>query len=234
MLVMPCRRCTAAISVRICVRSLASRLLSGSSSRNASGSRTSARPIATRWRCPPDSCPGRRRSSGVNSSISATRRTSASSCCSRNVTFLQREGQVLVDGEVRVQRVALEHHRDVALAGRKLLDLAITDDHPAGRELLETRDATQDRALAAARRADERDELAVVDGQVEGFERDHGRLARVHLAQSLEDDRCQTSVLLLDAGRGDRPDEPALTDQEEHDHRQLAHQRGRPSAAASR
>ena len=41
-------------------RSLASRLDSGSSIRNACGSRTMARPIATRWRWPPDSAPGLR------------------------------------------------------------------------------------------------------------------------------------------------------------------------------
>ncbi len=39
-----------ATSVRICTRSLASRFDSGSSIRNAFGSRTIARPIATRWR----------------------------------------------------------------------------------------------------------------------------------------------------------------------------------------
>ena len=37
-------------SVRICTRSFASRLESGSSIRKATGSRTIARPIATRWR----------------------------------------------------------------------------------------------------------------------------------------------------------------------------------------
>ena len=50
------RRAAARAPTRIDVRSLASRLESGSSSRNARGSRTSARPIATRWRWPPESC----------------------------------------------------------------------------------------------------------------------------------------------------------------------------------
>ncbi len=48
------------MSARICTRSLASRLESGSSMRNARGLRTIARPIATRWRCPPDNIFGRR------------------------------------------------------------------------------------------------------------------------------------------------------------------------------
>ena len=49
-----------AISSRMPTRSAASRFDSGSSNRNAAGSRTMARPMATRWRWPPDSCPGRR------------------------------------------------------------------------------------------------------------------------------------------------------------------------------
>ncbi|VEA70463.1 Protein of uncharacterised function (DUF1602) [Serratia rubidaea] len=45
--------------MRICTRSAASRLDSGSSSRKTSGSATSVRPIATRCRWPPDSAFGR-------------------------------------------------------------------------------------------------------------------------------------------------------------------------------
>ena len=47
-------------SVRICTRSLASRFDSGSSIRNAAGLRTIARPMATRWRWPPDRLAGLR------------------------------------------------------------------------------------------------------------------------------------------------------------------------------
>ena len=58
--VVPRRRCSACSSARICTRSLASRLDSGSSNRNTAGWRTMARPIATRWRCPPESSRGER------------------------------------------------------------------------------------------------------------------------------------------------------------------------------
>ncbi len=61
--VVPRRWCSACSSLRICTRSLASRLDSGSSNRNTLGSRTMARPIATRWRWPPESSRGRRLSS---------------------------------------------------------------------------------------------------------------------------------------------------------------------------
>ena len=47
-------------SVRIWTRSLASRFESGSSMRNAEGLRTMARPMATRWRWPPDRFAGLR------------------------------------------------------------------------------------------------------------------------------------------------------------------------------
>ena len=53
-------------------RSFASRLDSGSSMRNARGSRTIARPMATRWRCPPESAAGLRRRYSSIPSIRAT------------------------------------------------------------------------------------------------------------------------------------------------------------------
>jgi hypothetical protein len=46
---------SALISTRICTRNLASRFERGSSNRKTAVSLTSARPMATRWRCPPES-----------------------------------------------------------------------------------------------------------------------------------------------------------------------------------
>ena len=71
------RRWMRATSARICTRSLASRLDSGSSIRNTEGSRTMARPMATRWRWPPDSCPGLRSSQSVRPRMSAASLTFA-------------------------------------------------------------------------------------------------------------------------------------------------------------
>ena len=51
------------ISTRVCERSFASRLDSGSSKRKTRGLRTIARAIATRCCCPPDNVPGLRCSS---------------------------------------------------------------------------------------------------------------------------------------------------------------------------
>ena len=62
-------------SVRICTRSFASRFDNGSSIRNAFGERTIARPIATRWRCPPDRFAGLRSRCGSRSRILAASST---------------------------------------------------------------------------------------------------------------------------------------------------------------
>ena len=43
--------------------------------RNTAGSRTMARPIATRWRWPPESCPGLRPSQSSSCSVWAASRT---------------------------------------------------------------------------------------------------------------------------------------------------------------
>jgi hypothetical protein len=64
-----------ATSERIWTRSLASRFDSGSSIRKTLGSRTIARPIATRWRCPPDSDFGLRSRSSSRPMIAAILRT---------------------------------------------------------------------------------------------------------------------------------------------------------------
>ena len=64
-------------SVRISTRSLRSRLVSGSSMRNARGRRTSARARATRCISPPDICAGRRCISRSMCSRSATCSTAA-------------------------------------------------------------------------------------------------------------------------------------------------------------
>src|SRR6266550_2787566 len=67
--------CSALTSVRVCVRSFASRFDSGSSMRNTRGSRTIARASATRCCSPPESWAGRRGSSCRMPSRSATRST---------------------------------------------------------------------------------------------------------------------------------------------------------------
>ena len=87
----------------------------------------------------------------------------------------QRERHVVVDAHVRIERVVLKHHRDVALRRRNAVDAPIPDEELAGRDRLETCDDPQQRRLPAAGRADENNELMVRDLEIEIG--DHGQVA---------------------------------------------------------
>ena len=77
------------------------------------------------------------------------------------------EGDVLVHVQVRVERVALKHHRDIPVARRHVVDDALADLDHARRDVLEAGDHAQRRRLPAAGRADEHHELAVGDVQLQ-------------------------------------------------------------------
>src|SRR6185436_1056378 len=66
----------------------------------------------------------------------------------------------------RVQGVALEHHRDLALGRREIVAALAGDQDLARGDRLEPGDHAQQGRLAAARWSDEDHELAVLDGQV--------------------------------------------------------------------
>ena len=87
------------------------------------------------------------------------------------VLQLEAEGDVVVRGHVRVERVVLEHHRHPPLVGRRLGDVLVAEVDLAAVEPVEAGDHAERRALAAARGAEQRDERAgrdleaqVVDG----------------------------------------------------------------------
>jgi len=103
--------------------------------------------MATRWRWPPESARGLRLR---NSSI---------------WRILERE--VVVHGHVRVERVALEDHRDVAILRRQVVDDPIADADLAAADLLEAGEHAQGGGLAAAGGADEHHQLPVPDLEVE-------------------------------------------------------------------
>ena len=135
-----------ASSERIDVRSLASRFESGSSSRNASGSRTSARPIATRWRWPPESC-ARPALQQLARGRACRRRRATRRVDLRRARCLRwrsPNAEVLAHRHVRVQRVVLEDHRDVAVRWRD----AVTSRSPM--EIVAARSPARARRSAAA------------------------------------------------------------------------------------
>ncbi len=94
---------------------------------------------------------------------------------------LQRIGDVLEHGHVRVERIVLEDHRQVAFTRRQRGDVALADpQRPLGRRL-ESGDGAQQRRLAATGRPEQGEELAVADRQLERIQRPHP--ARIHLRQ---------------------------------------------------
>ena len=79
--------------------------------------------------------------------------------------------------EVREQRVGLEHDAEVARGRRQVRDVAPADLDHAFVLRVEARDRAQQRGLAAARRPEEADELALVDVERDVFQR--GELAEM-------------------------------------------------------
>src|SRR5437588_4127320 len=75
----------------------------------------------------------------------------------------QAVGHVVVDRHVRIERVVLENHRDVAVGRLDLIDDTPADLDLAAGDGLEPRDHAQQGRLAAAGRAQPHAELAVAD-----------------------------------------------------------------------
>ena len=106
----------------------------------------------------------------------------------RKFAQLERKRDVLAHRHLRIERVVLEHHRDVAVARRDIVDDLAVDRDRAAADRFQPGDHAQQRRLSAAGRADENHELAVVDLEIDRL--DGGdRAAAERLAQLLETDR---------------------------------------------
>src|SRR5262245_29684631 len=81
----------------------------------------------------------------------------------RDLLEAKAEPHVLLDGQMREQRVALEDRVDRSLVGRRLRDVDVTDANPPRVGALEAGDHPQRRGLAAAGGAEQREELAAAD-----------------------------------------------------------------------
>ena len=100
----------------------------------------------------------------------------------RHAAALHAEGHVLARGHRRVKRVGLEHHGDVAILRRDRIDQPSVDANLALADAFEARDHREQRRLAAAGRADERDELA-------GLRLEIDALQHLDRAEALEEPR---------------------------------------------
>ena len=58
----------------------------------------------------------------------------------RGLAQLEAERHVVVDAHVRVERVVLEHHRDVAILGRHVVDDPVADEDAAVGDLFQARE----------------------------------------------------------------------------------------------
>ena len=102
----------------------------------------------------------------------------------RHLAQAQPEGDVVVHGEVRIERVALEDHRDVAIARGDVVDDTVADPKRALADVLEPGDHPERRRLAATGRPDQDHELPVSDLQV--HPRHSLRSVGIDLAYSVE------------------------------------------------
>ena len=80
---------------------------------------------------------------------------------------LEPERHVLERGHVRVERVVLEHHGDVAVLGGPVVDDLAADENVARGDLLEAGDHAQRRRLAAAGRSDQHDEFVIRNVEID-------------------------------------------------------------------
>ena len=86
-----------------------------------------------------------------------------------NPAHLQAEGHVVVDGLVRIKRVILEHHGDVALARRQPVHHPLADADLSVADAFQPGQHAQGRRLAAAGRPDQHDEFPVGDFEVDAL-----------------------------------------------------------------
>ena len=98
-----------------------------------------------------------------------------------NLLELERKCHVLVHRHIGVQSVALEHHGDVAVLGRHVVDTLAVDEHIARGNVLQAGDHAHRRGLTAARGANEDNELLVVNGEVEVLYSEHTVLGNLEV-----------------------------------------------------
>ena len=105
---------------------------------------------------------------------------------------LQRKGDVVGHGHVRIERVGLEDHGDAALARRQRRDVARSDAHAPFRGLLQAGHRAHQGGLAAPGRPEHDQELARFDLQIDAGDRydvaealhDPGNAHRAHVRAS--------------------------------------------------
>ena len=186
-MVKPNWRCRRFSSARMSWRSLASRLVSGSSSSRTFGRRISERPRATRCCSPPESVLGLRSIFLSSFSIAAVSFTRRSISARGTPSSTQRIGEILVGGEMRIEREGLEHHRHAAAGDRLVGPILAEDLDPALIRRDQAGDGAQRRGLADRAWPEQHEEAALRHAEGQVLERAHTavRLAYVRQAQRI-------------------------------------------------
>ena len=170
----------------IASRRLRSSAESGSSSSSSRGRFASARASATRARWPPESCDGRQLAEAFQPHQRQHRRDPRRDLAPGHAVLTQAEGDIAGNIHVREQRDAVwnimftgrakgRHGRDV---------LAVEQDAAPASGCSSPARQAQQRRLAAAGAAEQREQLALADGEVHAVER--RRLAGETLAQAFQ------------------------------------------------
>ena len=162
-----------------------------SSSSMICGFMASARTIATRCCCPPDSRSGKSASLSARPNRPSSALASSSAAGARGVRHLHRgQRHVPQHGHVREQVEGLEHDPDVPAHQVRVDvrpgDLLAPQADPPGVDRLEQVHAAQQRGLAGAGRPDQADHLVRGHGQVDALEH---LVGAERLAQPLDPDR---------------------------------------------
>ena len=207
--VVPSRRCKAISSNWVSPRSFLSSAAIGSSSSSTRGRLISARASATRWRWPPESSAD----AAVAEALQLHQRQhlldALGDLAPPDPVLAQAEADIARDIEMREQRVVLEHHVDRPAVRRHGADVLAVEQDAAGAQLLEAGEQAQQRGLAAAGGAEQREELALPDVEGEVFDRADRAEALGHALEAHQRGRPP-------AGAASRPSRPLVHRPEAH------------------
>ncbi len=179
MKVVPSRSCRSINSNCVSSRSFLSSAAIGSSSSNTFGRLASERASATRWRWPPESWSRLAPAQALELDEGEHLLDARVDRRSRHPVLMQAESDVSGDGEMRKQRVALEHHVDGTAVRRDRREVLAGEQHLPVVGRLEAGEHAQQRGLAAAGGAEQGEELAGIDVEAEPVHRgDAGKALR--------------------------------------------------------
>ena len=198
--------CSSWSSARIAAPVVLSRLPVGSSASTIACRPTSARAIATRWRSPPESCvgrasagrrarPPRARPLPARAARRRERRRRAARRRRSRARSRARRGRTAGRRSRSGSRAAPPARGPTSSATSRPVTRTVPELGP-----VERAHQVQQRRLAGAGRADDREQLAAMDAEADAVERDHRRLGAVGLAHVVELEH--RLAVRVGAGRG--------------------------------